>query len=78
MLAGESAGGASVINHLARRRSWGLFSAAAQESGGYSLVQGQPGIPEQQRYFDLVAKEVGCTGSDRLARLQSKDSAGIL
>ena len=38
LLAGESAGGASVYNHLVRPNSWGLFSRAAAESGAYTLV----------------------------------------
>jgi carboxylesterase type B len=33
MIFGESAGAGSVSNHLVRKRSWGLFSRAAMESG---------------------------------------------
>ena len=36
LLFGQSVGAASVANHLVRPASWGLFSAAAMESGAFA------------------------------------------
>ena len=51
-LVGESAGGASVTNHLVRPNSWGLFSRAGIESGGYTLVYPQDGPSDFESTYD--------------------------
>ena len=54
LLSGESAGGASVINHLARPNSRGLFAAAIQESGGYEFIQGEANASKFNADFKKV------------------------
>ena len=51
LLVGESAGGASVHNHLVRPASWGLFSSAGIESGGYTLVYPQPAADDFEAQY---------------------------
>jgi para-nitrobenzyl esterase len=60
MLTGESAGGASVYNHLVRPASWGLFARAVPESGGYTLILPQPTSKEYEADFMRLMRKVGC------------------
>ena len=60
MLAGQSAGGAAVYNHLVRRSSWGLFSRALPMSGGYTLVLPQPEAAEYERTFEIICNVTRC------------------
>ena len=69
MLAGESAGGASVHNHLVRKASWGLFSRAVIESGGYTLVDPQPEPADMESSFSQLMKNAKCDDADCLAKL---------
>ena len=60
LLVGESAGGASVHNHLVRKDSWGLFQRAGIESGGYTLVMPQPNATEFETEFQELLKNTKC------------------
>lgn len=60
LLAGESAGGASVYNHLVRPESWGLFSRALPESGGYTLMYAQPEPKDFEAGYRHVLNRTGC------------------
>ncbi|KAL1520400.1 hypothetical protein AB1Y20_021986 [Prymnesium parvum] len=71
LLAGESAGGASVYNHLVRPRSWGLFSRAAAESGAYSLVSPQPEEAEFERTYERLLAATGCAAPACLEELDA-------
>jgi len=64
LLCGESAGAASVYNHLARPASWGLFSRALAESGGYTFVWGQPMLREADNVFNSLLNATGCAPRD--------------
>ena len=61
LLVGESAGGASVYNHLVRPRSYGLFSRAIAESGGYTLILPQPTHDEFERVYRTVLELSNCS-----------------
>jgi len=71
VLVGESAGGASVYNHLVRPKSWGLFSRAVAESGAYTLILPQPEPEEFEHYFSQVLNASGCADVDCLQRLDA-------
>jgi len=75
MLAGESAGGASVHNHLVRKASFGLFSRAVIESGGYTLVYPQPEAPDMEDSFGKLLKQAKCADA---ACLQELDADALL
>ena len=81
LLSGESAGGASVINHLARPNSRGLFAAAIQESGGYEFIQGEANASKFNADFKKVLDTTGCaksTPADQVACLQGLSADKIL
>jgi len=73
LLAGESAGGASVINHLVRPASWGLFAAAAQQSGAYTLLLGQPGEIKSEVTYRAVLNATRCADVRCLQSLSADD-----
>jgi para-nitrobenzyl esterase len=75
VLAGESAGGASVYNHLVRPESWGLFSAAAAESGGYTLLWPQPNATDFEETYRLILEATDCRD---VACLQALDADVLL
>mmetsp|Transcript_6204 Transcript_6204/g.9354 ORF Transcript_6204/g.9354 Transcript_6204/m.9354 type:complete len:553 (+) Transcript_6204:108-1766(+) len=52
-LAGESAGGGSVSNHLTMKASWDLFAAAVVESGSFAQWTAQPMSRAQEVYIEL-------------------------
>ena len=86
LLAGESAGGASVYNHLVRPESWGLFAAAAEQSGSYSIFSvPQPAVPppynvpplDFEKTYSRVLDLTNCTrnvSADAVACLQALDT----
>ena len=77
MLCGESAGGASVYHHLGRPASWGLFSRALSESGGYTFTLGQPRAAEAESTYSRVLNASGCTDVPCLQRLPSTSLLAI-
>eukprot|EP00660_Eupelagonema_oceanica_P010642 gene10643-476_t len=52
-IAGCSAGGASVGDHLVLPGSWGLFTRAAMHSGALMEIDRQS-MPEANRLFEMV------------------------
>jgi para-nitrobenzyl esterase len=75
---GESAGGASVSNHLVSPRSWGLFSGAIIESGSVSDWTAQPYNISATRLMQL-AKNLNCsTAPDVLACMRAVDANTLL
>ena len=75
MLAGESAGGASVHNHLVRPASYGLYSRAVIESGGYTLVYPQPEAADMEDTYDKLLKATACSDA---ACLEGLDADALL
>ncbi|MGV0635068.1 carboxylesterase family protein [Mycolicibacillus trivialis] len=63
-IAGESAGGMSVCDHLVAPASAGLFRAAVIQSGP---CQAQVDLPTAQRVSEDYATEVGCADPDPAA-----------
>lgn len=75
---GESAGGASVSNHLVSPRSRGLFAGAMIESGSFSDWSSQPYNISRTR-LPQVAKHLGCaTGPTLLACLRAVNETALL
>jgi para-nitrobenzyl esterase len=64
---GESAGGLSVLCHLASRKSAHLFRRAIVESGAYQVKLPLPTLAKAETAGEAFATEVGCTGSDPAA-----------
>ena len=60
MIFGESAGSASVANHLVRRRSWPLFSRAAMESGPLAAWTWTD-LPVATGAFEALSTAVNCS-----------------
>ena len=60
MLAGQSAGGASVYYHLVAPRSWGLFFRAVAMSGGFAATLPQAEAADFETTFELVVNITGC------------------
>ena len=71
LLCGESAGGASVYNHLARPASWGLFHAALAESGGYAFTLGQPTPMDGEKAYQELLTQARCSDVDCLRDLSA-------
>ena len=67
---GESAGGNSVINHLAQEASFGLYTKAVVESGAYNL-----GARNMSAALDPMSRETP-TRSRRYARHASSCPVG--
>ena len=82
MIAGESAGGASVCTVLAAPAAQGLFSAAAMQSGTCRLVldREQPtgGFPAAFGVGVVAAVDLGCTSGDIAACLRAAPVAAVL
>jgi para-nitrobenzyl esterase len=75
---GESAGGASVANHLVSPRSAGLFQGAMIESGTFSCWTAQPYAIAALRLPE-VAANVGCAGApDVLACMRGVNASAML
>ena len=75
---GESAGGASVANHLVSPRSQGLFQQGIIESGSFSDWTAQPYNISKTR-LPQVAKNVKCnTGPTLLACLRALNETTML
>jgi para-nitrobenzyl esterase len=60
MIFGESAGAGSIACHITNKKSWGLFSSAAIESGSFSSWIAQP-MSQAQAKFDKFLATSGCT-----------------
>ena len=69
---GESAGGNSVINHLAQPASFGLYEKAIVESGAYN-TGARPLADAQTAYVSLLGK-LQCSDLDCLL---AKDAADV-
>jgi para-nitrobenzyl esterase len=82
LLAGESAGGASVCTLLAAPAAQGLYHAAAIQSGLCRLALAQTtqtgNFPAAQGVGVVVASQLGCTTGDVAACLRSKSVAQVL
>lgn len=82
MIAGESAGGASICTLLASPLSQGKFQAAAMQSGNCSLVLDKTamtgGFPSAFGAGQSTAIALGCTAGDIATCLRSKPVADIL
>ena len=59
-IAGESAGGLSVLAQLVSPAARGLFAKAIVESGAYSLLL--PGLPAAESSGEAFAAKAGCAG----------------
>lgn len=71
MIFGESAGAGSVTNHLAMKKSWGLYSSAALESGAFADWITQP-MSCAQATYEALLHETGCSGLDCLMQLSTE------
>ena len=69
---GESAGGNSVLNHLAQPASFGLYQRAIVESGTYDKGAGNMSTSEAS--LSAVLANVGCSN---LACLRAKDATTV-
>jgi para-nitrobenzyl esterase len=58
---GESAGGLSVLCHLASRKSAHLFRRAIVESGAYAVTSPLPTLAQAESGGETFANDVGCT-----------------
>lgn len=62
-IVGQSAGANSVSQHLARQKSWGLFSSAGLESGAfYDGIQTST-VPSMKPIWDKLVEQIGCSGA---------------
>jgi para-nitrobenzyl esterase len=61
---GESAGGLSVLCHLASPKSKHLFRRAIVESGAYQVALPLPTLTKAEATGETFANDVGCTGTD--------------
>ena len=75
LLFGESAGGASVYNHVVRPASWGLFSRALAESGAYTLDLPSATPLEYELAFQYVLSRTGCAN---VTCLEGTDADALL
>jgi carboxylesterase type B len=73
MIFGESAGGNSVINHLAQPDSFPLYNKAVVESGAYDT--GAKTFDEGEKQYADLLKKTKCTDLDCLLAV---DAAKIL
>jgi para-nitrobenzyl esterase len=82
LIAGESAGGASICTLLAAPSAQGLYTAAAMQSGTCRLVQElqQPmgTFPSAYAVGVQVAVQLGCTSGDIAACLRNKPLANVV
>ena len=82
LIAGESAGGASICTLLAAPAAQGLYQAAAMESGSCRLVldtdQAFGSFPAAYDVGGKVASELGCTGGDVPGCLRAAPVASVL
>jgi para-nitrobenzyl esterase len=82
MIAGESAGGASVCNLLAARSAQGLFSSAAIQSGPCRAVlerdRSVGTLPSAFGVGVVTAIDLGCTTGDIAGCLRSKPTSAVL
>ena len=69
-IVGQSAGAGSVVNHLVRRKSWGLFSAAGVESGAFF----SDGMVNETKFQRLLAN----TNCSDVACLVDVPAGGLL
>lgn len=65
-IVGQSAGSASVGNHLVRKESWGLFSAAGMESGGFP---DGTSVDDRESSFNSLLGAANCTSVACLLQL---------
>ncbi|HTJ80714.1 MAG TPA: carboxylesterase family protein [Polyangiaceae bacterium] len=72
---GESAGGASVCQHLVSKKSRGLFERAIIESGPCDLVATKT---DAQAQGAALTTALGCDGADALACLRGKTAEEVL
>ena len=61
-----------MYNHLARPRSWGLFSAAAAQSGSYTFLLGQRSPAEMEATYEAVLTATGCAVVECLQKLSTR------
>ena len=62
---GESAGGLSVLSHMASPTAYGLFGAAIVESGSYGLAPPNvPSLSQAEAAGAAVATGIGCAATD--------------
>ena len=73
-LVGESAGAASVSQHLVRERSWGLFSRAGMESGGFAAFASAQGFDMKtaNAAYDALLNATGCARAECLVALPAE------
>jgi carboxylesterase type B len=74
MVFGESAGGGSVSCHLTNKKSWGLFSSAAIESGSLTSWLAQPMNVAEDK-FAVLLKETGCGDVNCLLKKSTQEIA---
>jgi len=72
---GESAGGASVCQHMASPASAGLFARAIIESGPCDLISEEADAFAQGADF---AAALGCSGADMLGCLRAKSTEQVI
>jgi len=74
---GESAGGTSVLVHLAGNETRGLYRQAIVESGPLwtngSTISIISTMPEAERYGEEFAESLGYTGPDAIGRMRNVD-----
>ncbi|MBI5255692.1 MAG: carboxylesterase family protein [Burkholderiales bacterium] len=76
-IAGQSAGGFSVMSHMVSPGSAGLFHKAIIQSGAYPFAMGQDTLAQAQAKGSNVAKAAGCTDQS-LACLRAAPLASVL
>ena len=68
---GESAGGNSVMNHLAHKNSFPFYTKAIVESGAYSTGAGS--MKDAQSKYDKLLDDLGCKNLKCLLGKKAKD-----